>query len=100
MIVCELNWPNIKVLINLLKAKDPQLPEEVHQMTEPMIRLPSVIIREFQVEIATKGAELKDKDAEIKQLPYLYDSCYFMPNSAYSNLIILILSRHFLLQHE
>ena len=35
-------------------------------MTEPLIKLPSVIIRELQAEIADQKAELDSKDAEIK----------------------------------
>ena len=37
-------------------------------MTEPLIKLPSVIMRELQAEIADKEAQLADKDAEIQRL--------------------------------
>ena len=34
-------------------------------MTEPMIKLPSVIIKELQAELADKDAKLEDKNAEL-----------------------------------
>ena len=43
----------------------PQLRKEAHQMTEPMIKLPSVIIKELQTKIADQDIQLTDKDAEL-----------------------------------
>ena len=43
-----------------------QMREEVHRMTEPLIRLPSMIIKELQAEIAVQKAELEAKEEEIK----------------------------------
>lgn len=37
-------------------------------MTEPLIKLPSMIVKELQPEIADKEAEIADKEAEIKRL--------------------------------
>ena len=51
--------------IDRVLRQHPQLREEAHQMTEPMIKLPSVIIKELQAELADKDAELADKDAEL-----------------------------------
>ena len=54
-------------------AKRPQMQEEVHQMTEPLIKLPSMIVKELRTEIAvqkalvdSKDIELKNKDSELK----------------------------------
>ena len=61
-------------------AKHPQMKEEVRRMTEPLIKLPSMIVKELELRIAdqkmllddkdlklkNKDAELKDKDAELK----------------------------------
>ena len=45
--------------------QNPQLCKEVHQMTEPLIKLPSMIIKELQAEIADQKAEIADQKAEI-----------------------------------
>ena len=50
--------------IDRVLRQHPQLRKEAHQMTEPMIKLPSVIIKELQTELA-------DKDAEILRLKEL-----------------------------
>ena len=57
-------------------ARHPQMREEVYQMTEPMIKLPSMIenglraklraeIAEQKAEIAEQKAEIKEREAEI-----------------------------------
>ena len=51
--------------IDRVLHQHPQLRKEAYQMTEPMIKLPSVIIKELQAELADKDAELEDKDAEL-----------------------------------
>ena len=57
--------------IDRVLRQHPQLRKEAHQMTEPMIKLPSVIIKGLQAELADKDAELADKDAEIQRLKEL-----------------------------
>ena len=78
--------------IDRVLAKHPQLQEEVSRMTEPVIKLPSVIMEEMEAEIAEqkseiagqkaqiadqksqlagKDAELERKDAEIRRLQEL-----------------------------
>ena len=70
-------------------AGHPQMREEVYQMTEPLIKLPSVIekelraelraeiaeqkaeIAEQRAEIAEQRAEIAEKDAEIRRLQEL-----------------------------
>ena len=46
-------------------AKYPQMREEVGQMMEHAIKLPSEIWDELEGELADKKAELEDKKAEI-----------------------------------
>ena len=48
--------------VNRVLAKYSQLREEVNQMTEPLIKLPSVIVKEMLAE------QLANKDAEIQRL--------------------------------
>ena len=78
--------------VDRVLARHQQMREEVHHMTEPLIKLPSVIedelraeianqklllddknleLRNKEVEIKNKDAELKDKDAEIQRLKTL-----------------------------
>ena len=68
-----------------------QMREEVHQMTEPLIKLPSMIVKELETQIAdqkmqladkklelkNKDAEIKDKDAEIQHLKNLVKQLSF-----------------------
>ena len=49
-----------------------QLREEVHRMTEPLIKLPSMIVKELEAQLENKESEIEsqksqlaDKDAEI-----------------------------------
>lgn len=51
----------------------PQMREEVHQMTEPLIKLPSMIVKELQAEIAEQKLQLASKDAEIRRLQELIE---------------------------
>ena len=67
--------------------RHPQMRGEVHRMTEPLIKLPSVIEKELHAEIADKDAklaeqeaqladkeaQLADKDAEIRRLQELVE---------------------------
>ena len=46
-------------------AKHPQMKEEVRRMTEPLIKLPSMIEDELEAEIAKQEAVIADKKAEI-----------------------------------
>ena len=46
-------------------TKHPQMRKEVHQMTEPLIKLPSMIEDELRAEIADQKAEIADQKAEI-----------------------------------
>ena len=64
--------------VDRVLAKHPKMREEVYQMTEPLIKLPSVIENELRAEIADQKAEiadqkrkLADKDAEIQRLQEL-----------------------------
>ena len=64
--------------VDRVLAKHLQMRKEVHQMTEPLIKLPSMIVKELRTEITaqktlvdSKDAELKSKDAEIKRLQEL-----------------------------
>lgn len=50
-----------------------QMREEVHRMTEPLIKLPSMIIKELQAEISNQKMELESKEAEIKRLQKFVD---------------------------
>ncbi|MCH5255006.1 MAG: hypothetical protein J1F41_08770, partial [Lachnospiraceae bacterium] len=45
----------------------PQMKEEVKQMTEPLIKLPSMIMDELEAEIARQKAEIEDQKAEIAE---------------------------------
>ena len=54
-------------------AKYPHMREEVHQMTEPLIKLPSVIEDELRAEIAEQKLQLASKDAEIRRLQELVE---------------------------
>ena len=47
-------------------TKHPQMQEEVHQMTEPLIKLPSMIVNELHTEITVQKAMIDSKDAELK----------------------------------
>ncbi|MCH5255441.1 MAG: hypothetical protein J1F41_10995 [Lachnospiraceae bacterium] len=49
----------------------PQMKEEVKQMTEPLIKLPSMIVGELEAEIAKQKAEIADQKAEIRRLQEL-----------------------------
>ena len=51
--------------IDRVLRQHPQLRKEAYQMTEPMIKLPSVIIKELQAELADKDAKLEDKNAKL-----------------------------------
>ena len=60
--------------------RHPHLREGVHQMTEPLIKLPSVIMREMQAEITAQKSELEtqksqlaEQEAEIRRLQQLVD---------------------------
>ena len=71
--------------VDRVLARHQQMREEVHRMTEPMIKLPSVIEDELRAEIAnqklllddknlelrSKDVEIKNKDAEIQRLKTL-----------------------------
>ena len=71
--------------VNKVLANHPQMREEVHRMTEPLIKLPSMIIRELETEladqkkliadqateIADQAAEIADQAAEIQRLQEL-----------------------------
>ena len=57
--------------IDRVLAKHSQLRKEVHQMTEPLIKLPSVIMKELEAEIAEQKNEIARKDAEIRRLQEL-----------------------------
>ena len=46
-------------------AKHPKLQEEVHHMTEPLIKLPSMIQDELWARIADQEAEIADRDAKL-----------------------------------
>ena len=52
-------------------ANCPQMREEVNQMTEPLIKLPSVIIRELEAQLADREAQLADQKAENRRLQEL-----------------------------
>ncbi|MCH5342478.1 MAG: hypothetical protein J1E64_00455 [Acetatifactor sp.] len=56
---------------NRVLAKHPQMQEEVNQMTEPLIKLPSMIMDELEAEIADRDAKIASKDAEIRRLQEL-----------------------------
>ena len=57
--------------VDRVLRQNPQLQEEVHQMTEPLIKLPSMIVKELETQIADQKMELADKDAEIQRLKTL-----------------------------
>ena len=57
--------------VDRVLRQNPQLQEEVHQMTEPLIKLPSMIVKELETKIADQKMELADKDAEIQRLKTL-----------------------------
>lgn len=42
-------------------------------MTEPLIKLPSMIVKELQAEIAEQKLQLASKDAEIRRLQELVE---------------------------
>ena len=44
-----------------------QMRGEIHRMTEPLIKLPSMIIKELQAEIAVHKTELESKSAELER---------------------------------
>ena len=48
-------------------AGHPQMQEEINRMTEPLIKLPSMIWDEMQAEIAEKQSELAQKQAELDE---------------------------------
>ena len=50
---------------NKVLANHPKMRREVNRMTEPLIKLPSVIIRELEAKIADQAAEIADQAAEI-----------------------------------
>ena len=50
---------------NRVLASHPQMREEVNQMTEPLIKLPSMIIDELEAKLANQYAQLADRDTEI-----------------------------------
>lgn len=52
-------------------AKQPRMWEEVYHVTEPLIKLPSMIEDELRAEIADQKSQLASKDAEIKRLQEL-----------------------------
>ena len=45
----------------------PHMQEGVHQMTEPLIKLPSMIVKELQAEIADRDTKIADRDAKIAE---------------------------------
>ena len=59
--------------LDMMLISHPQMREEVHQMTEPLIKLPSMIVKELQAEIAEQKLQLASKDAEIRRLQELIE---------------------------
>ena len=53
--------------VNRVLAKHPQLREEVSRMTEPVIKLPSVIEDELRAEIEEKKSEIAEQKAQIAE---------------------------------
>ena len=53
--------------VDRVLAKHLKLREEVSRMTEPLIKLPSVIEDELRAEIASKDAEIANKNTELER---------------------------------
>ena len=53
--------------VDRVLAKHFKLREEVSRMTEPLIKLPSVIEDELRAEIASKDAEIANKNTELER---------------------------------